>query len=96
MVEGRKVDNFFFVVKLYNLIKDFGYCILDRRFLFDFYGIMWKFEEMCFDDGNDKILIVNYLFFMYLDIKIFICKFFKVVLKSVKFIRKFFLGVFFG
>lgn len=96
MVEGRKVDNFFLVVKLYNLIKDFGYCMLDRRFLFDFYGIMWKFEKMCFDDGNDKILIVNYLFFMYLDIKIFICKFFEVVSKSVKFIRKFFLGVFFG
>lgn len=95
MVEGKEVDNFVFVIKLYNLIN-FGDFRLDGRFLFDFYGVMWKFEEMCFEDGNDKILIVDYLFFIYLDIKILVCKFFKVVLKSVKFIKKFFLGVLFG
>lgn len=95
MVEGKEVDNFVFVIKLYNLIN-FGDFRLDGRFLFDFYGVMWKFEEMCFEDGNDKIFIVDYLFFMNLDIKILVCKFFKVVLKSVKFIKKFFLGVLFG
>lgn len=96
MVMGKEVDNFEFVIKLYNLIINFGDFRLDGRFLFDFYGVMWKFEEMCFEDGNDKILIVDYLFFIYLDIKILVCKFFKVVLKSVKFIKKFFLGVLFG
>lgn len=96
MVEGRKVDNLPSVVKLYNLIKDSGYRMLDRRLLPDLHGIMRKPEKMCFDDGNDKILTANHLLFTHSDIKIPICKLFEVASKSAKFIRKFSSGVSFG
>lgn len=96
MVEGKKVDNLPSVVKLYNLIKDSGYRILDRRLLPDLHGIMRKPEEMCFDDVNDKILTADHLLFTHSDITIPICKLFKVASKSAKFIRKFSSGVPFG
>lgn len=96
MVMGKEVDNLESVIKLYNLIINSGDLRLDGRLLPDLHGVMRKPEEMCFEDGNDKISTADHLLFTHSDIKIPVCKLFKVASKSAKFIKKFSSGVSFG
>ncbi|XP_052686906.1 sacsin-like [Crassostrea angulata] len=97
MVEGKRVDNLSSVIKLYNLIiKNSGDLGLDRILLPDLHGVMRKPKDMCFEDGNDMISTADHLFFTHSDIKIPVCKLFKVASKSAKFIKKFSSGVSFG
>ncbi|XP_056017480.1 sacsin-like [Ostrea edulis] len=96
MKEGGMVDNLDAVVRLYNLLSRSKYVKGFPQLLPDVGGIMRKPSDMCFEDGNEKIIDADKLVFTHADLTVKTCKKFKVQSKSAKFIRRFSTGIPFG
>ena len=95
MEEGLEVENLHSVVKLYNLLGNFENVNPAKMLLPDIRGIMRRPENMCFEDGNDKIT-ADHLIVAHGDLTFSVFRMFNVISKSAKLFTNYSVGVSFG